>query len=170
MTVVTIKVSGKMYDGSTRSKVVLDGSRRTFPMDWREIDPELFREHSFETLLKKFFTRIAVPFAVGMSMLSTAGKVLADAASNNAPQAVEAMSSLSGLGSGIMPLIHMVQDFALPVGIVVSSWGLIEMMMGNIEAGKHKMKWAIIGFIGMFLIPDVFYTIHDAFAHHSVGG
>lgn len=68
------------------------------------------------------------------------------------------------LADRLMPLINMIQDFALPVGIGVATWGLIEIIIGNFGGGKQKIKYAVIGFAGMFVIPEVFYAIKGAFA------
>lgn len=73
-----------------------------------------------------------------------------------------AASAAAGLADKLMPLIHLLQDFALPVGIGMATWGLIEVMIGN-PAGKQKIKSSVIGFIGIFLIPTIFYAIRDAF-------
>jgi hypothetical protein len=75
----------------------------------------------------------------------------------------QALASTGGFADRLLPLIHMVQDLALPAAIVVSSWGLIEVIIGNIASGKEKLKYSIIGFLGMFLIPEVFYAIKEAF-------
>jgi putative heme degradation protein len=64
----------------------------------------------------------------------------------------------------LAPLLHMFQEIALPVGIIVSTWGLVEIIMGNVDVGKTKLKWSIVCYIGIFLIPELFYAIHDAFS------
>lgn len=74
-----------------------------------------------------------------------------------------ATSTGAGIASSLMPLINMIRDLALPVGIAVSSWGLIEIMIGNVPSGKQKLKFSIIGFIGMYIIPTIFYAIRDGF-------
>jgi uncharacterized membrane protein YuzA (DUF378 family) len=60
----------------------------------------------------------------------------------------------------LLPLIHVIQDFALPVGIIVSTWGMIEFMIGN-PGGKQKIKYSILGFAGIYLIPFIFVTLRD---------
>jgi hypothetical protein len=60
----------------------------------------------------------------------------------------------------LLPLIHVIQDFALPIGIIVSTWGMIEFMIGN-PGGKQKIKMAIVGFSGIYLIPYIFVTLKD---------
>lgn len=71
----------------------------------------------------------------------------------------------SGIWAQFQPLVAMVQDFALPVGVVVATWGLIEVIMGNLASGKEKVKYSIIGFIGVYVIPMVFEAIRAAFHH-----
>lgn len=60
------------------------------------------------------------------------------------------------------PLIQILQDFAFPVGIGVATWGFIEIMMGN-PRGKMKVKYSIIGYVGIFVLPFVFEIIRGAF-------
>ena len=57
----------------------------------------------------------------------------------------------------------MVQDLALPVGIIVSIWGMVEMIIGS-PGWKQKLKFAVIGYISMFIIPTFFVAIHNAFS------
>ncbi|MNN48316.1 hypothetical protein D3C81_1627880 [compost metagenome] len=125
---------------------------------------ELTPEAKLERRIDKFFKRAAVPTSALVGVLAELGQFYAE----QVHEAVavfayeEAVHSIA-LADRMRPLIHMLQDIAMPIGITVSLWGLIEVMMGNIESGKSKLKWAIIGFIGMFLIPEVFYAIRDAF-------
>lgn len=79
--------------------------------------------------------------------------------------AVPAMAAAktSGLWAHFLPLVHMVQDFALPVGVIVATWGLIEIIIGNVASGKEKLKYSIIGYIGIFIIPMIFEAIRAAF-------
>lgn len=120
-------------------------------------------ENVLEGKLDKYL-KIVKPITTGVvvSKLATfTGVVLA--ATN------EAVTTVAGLPNGkidlvdkLYPLIELVQDLALPVGIVVSTWGLLEYMIGN-PAGKDKIKGAVVGFIGIFIIPSVFYAIRGAF-------
>lgn len=160
MTVSTIRINGKLSDGNVVSKTLITPVRQI------QIDPAKMTTYCNEARIEKaindFFRKYAIPASLGTSILMFTTQAFAAV-----PDAVPAVAApaIHGLADKLIPLLHMVQDFALPVGIIVSSWGLIEMIMGNIESGKHKMKWAIIGYIGMFLIPQVFYAIHDAFAN-----
>lgn len=175
----TLTIRGKMYDGSIRSKMlnvlpVLPAF--TLPNYSMSEIAELFKSpKKVERQIDAFFKKIGIPVAAGIGILTAAGHAFkAHATSAFSVQAATAVATAGktavhmGLGERLMPLIHMVQELALPIGIVVASWGMIEMIMGNIDAGKHKLKWAIIGFCGMFLIPEIFFAIRDAFS--GLGG
>jgi len=60
----------------------------------------------------------------------------------------------------LMPLIHIIQDIALPVAIIVASWGCVEWMIGQ-PGYKQKLKSAVIGYGALFMIPFLFTTIRD---------
>ena len=66
------------------------------------------------------------------------------------------------LGLALAPIIQMLQELALPVGIGMAIWGLIETMIGN-PGGREKIKWALISYVGVFIIPFFFYQIKAAF-------
>lgn len=68
---------------------------------------------------------------------------------------------------GLWPIIELLQGFALPVGIGIATWGLIEIMIGN-PGGKTKLKYAVGGYIGIFLVPYLFITLRDALS--GLGG
>lgn len=92
------------------------------------------------------FGKITLPASVAAGVLAMTQNALA--------------ANTPNLATKMQPIIHMVQDLALPVGITVSTWGLIEIMIGN-PGGKQKIKYAVIGYIGIFLIPILFYMIRD---------
>ena len=104
----------------------------------------------FDKKVDKFFKKYAIPAAVSVGILNVATQV-------------SAMGNTDVIATKMMPIIKMIQDLALPIGILVASWGLIEVIIGNFPAGKEKIKYAVIGFMGMFIIPEVFYTIRDIF-------
>lgn len=110
---------------------------------------EIMNNSEFENQLNLFFKRFAIPASFGLGALSTAKMAFA--------------AGTESIGEKLKPLIQIVQDLALPVGIVVASWGLLEVIMGNFPSGKEKIKYALIGFVGMFIIPEVFYAISSAF-------
>jgi hypothetical protein len=62
----------------------------------------------------------------------------------------------------LWPLIRMLQDFALPVGVGVAIYGMIEHMLDN-PAGKKRVAAAGFGYVGVFLIPVMFRAIQYAF-------
>lgn len=67
-----------------------------------------------------------------------------------------------GLGNALAPIISMLQELALPVGIGMAIWGLIEVMVGN-PGGRDKIKWSLISYVGVFIIPFFFYQVKGAF-------
>ncbi len=63
--------------------------------------------------------------------------------------------------SGLERIITLFQNFAYYVGLGYAIWGTIEYAMDN-PAGSTKSKKAIIGFIGVYIIPVIFKAIRDA--------
>lgn len=116
-----------------------------------------YMENEIQKHVKKF-GKIMLPASIITGALNVAKGALA------AGTAVAASGSVgTNLADALMPLIHMVQDFAFPVGIVVASWGLIEVMVGQ-PNGKTKIKMSVVGFIGMYIIPTIFKAIRAGFA------
>lgn len=62
----------------------------------------------------------------------------------------------------LWPLIGRMQDFGLFIGIGFGLWGVYMIMVGNPE-GKQKLIQALIGFIGLYIVPEAFMAIRDAF-------
>lgn len=116
------------------------------PIEVKAIEPR-----EIDLKVDRLFKNQVMPFAVGTGVLSMSGKVFAATATG------------VNIADRIMPLINMIQDLALPVGIGVATWGLIEIIVGNFSSGKGKIKYAVVGFAGMFIIPEVFYAIRGAF-------
>lgn len=112
----------------------------------------IVEQPDFDKKISKFFKKYAIPTAVGAGIMNIATKV-------------NAMGDTDVLADKMLPIIKIVQDLSLPIGIIVASWGLIEVIIGNFPAGKEKIKYAVIGFIGMFIIPEVFYTIREVFGN-----
>ena len=54
------------------------------------------------------------------------------------------------------------QDFGLFIGIAFGLWGVYMIMVGNPE-GKTKLIQALIGFTGLYIVPEAFLAIRDAF-------
>lgn len=99
-----------------------------------------------EQFAKKFGT-IVIPASVMSGVLSMTTHALA----------------AKDVTTAFWPLLGKIQDLALPIGIGVSLWGLIEYMVGN-PGGKTKLKVALISYIGMYIIPLLFQGVHDAFS------
>lgn len=59
------------------------------------------------------------------------------------------------------PIISQMQEFGLIVGIGFGLWGVYMIMIGNPE-GKQKLIQALIGFIGLYIVPEGFMAIRDA--------
>lgn len=126
--------------------------------------PALFQydpARNMEAFLDKL--KDIMQWAVPLTAVTSAMNAFTSRALAAAPEAVVATAKTSALWVKFQPLIHMVQDFALPVGVIVATWGLIEIIMGNRPSGKEKLKYSIIGYIGIFVIPMVFEAIRAAF-------
>jgi len=108
--------------------------------------------------IEKIFKNYLVPTSVFLSIMNLTSPVFAAIASTPA-----APVGTSNLIISLWPIITMVQDLALPVGIIVSIWGMVEMIIGS-PGWKQKLKFAVIGYISMFIIPTFFVAIHNAFS------
>ena len=62
------------------------------------------------------------------------------------------------------PLIERMQDFGLIVGICFGLWGLYMVIIGNPE-GKNKIIQALLGFVGLYVIPEAFLAIRETMRH-----
>jgi len=78
------------------------------------------------------------------------------------PGALLAAAPVGGLTGKLWPLIDKLQEFGLAAAIAVSLWGLCRVIMGD-PSGKQTIWQALIGFIGLFIIPEVFFAIWEAF-------
>lgn len=78
------------------------------------------------------------------------------------PGAVMAAAPVGGLTGKLWPLVDRLQEFGLAAAIAVSMWGLCRVIMGD-PSGKQQIWQAIVGFIGLFIIPEVFFSIWEAF-------
>lgn len=63
--------------------------------------------------------------------------------------------------SGLEIIIDLFKEFAYYVGMGYAIWGSIEYAMDN-PAGADKAKRAVIGFIGVYVIPVIFGSIKRA--------
>ena len=63
--------------------------------------------------------------------------------------------------SGLQIIIKLFQEFAYYIGMGYATWGAIEYAMDN-PAGADKAKRAVVGFIGIYVIPVIFTSIKNA--------
>lgn len=110
---------------------------------------DLLEQPKLDEKVDVVFKRYGIPSAVGIGLLNIANTAAA--------------AGTDTIGEKLKPLLQILQDLALPLGIIVASWGLIEIILGNFPQGREKVKYAVVGFIGMFIIPEIFYTIRDVF-------
>jgi len=115
--------------------------------------PDINAEPKTETLRDRL-TRIReaakkhlIPLTTGINLLATAP--------------ISAVTGQYSVATALQPVISMLQELALPVGIGMAIWGLIEIIIGN-PGGKDKIKYAMLGYIGVFIIPFFFYQIKGA--------
>ena len=99
--------------------------------------------------------RYILPLTTGVNLLALA-PISSVVGQYSVPVASKTISS----ALIIQPVISMLQELALPIGIGMSIWGLIEICIGNL-GGKDKIKYAILSYVGVFIIPYFFYQIHD---------
>jgi len=114
--------------------------------------------------VEKLFKSYLIPTSVVLSVINLASPVLAVV--SPVPTLANPVGNPVGTANLIVslwPIITMVQDLALPVGIIVSIWGMVEMIIGS-PGWKQKLKFAVIGYISMFIIPTFFVAIHNAFS------
>jgi hypothetical protein len=77
-------------------------------------------------------------------------------------QTVQTAIKKPSFGEAFMPLIQLLQEAALPVGIGIAIWGMIEWMLDN-PGGKDRVKKAVGCYIGIYVVPYIFLVIRDAF-------
>lgn len=104
-----------------------------------ELPIQTNRLHSFFEVIRQFLMKIAPP-----------------------PGAILAAAPVGGLTGKLWPLVDKLQEFGLAVGIAMALWGLCRVIMGD-PSGKQQIWQAIIGFVGLFIIPEVFFSIWGAF-------
>ena len=109
---------------------------------------DLMEQPKLDEKVNNVFKMYGIPTALSLGILNVANT---------------AFASTDVIGDKLTPLLKILQDLALPLGIIVASWGLLEVILGNFPQGREKIKYSVVGFVGMFLIPEVFYTIRDVF-------
>jgi len=104
-----------------------------------------------------------VPLTTGINLLAIApiSSLAGQYSVATTAQAVPVAKTYMGIAPALQPVISMLQELALPVGIGMAIWGLIEIIIGN-PGGKEKIKYAMLGYIGVFVIPYFFYQIKGA--------
>jgi hypothetical protein len=63
--------------------------------------------------------------------------------------------------SGLESIIQLLQQFSYYVGLGYALWGTIEYTMDN-PAGGSKVKRAVTGYIGIYVLPVIFKAIRNA--------
>jgi len=112
---------------------------------------------------EKLFKNYLLPVSIIVGAMNLATPAFAEAIVPVIAPVATAPTGTSSLIVSLWPIITMVQDLALPVGIIVSIWGMVEMIIGS-PGWKQKLKFAVIGYISMFIIPTFFVAIHNAFS------
>ena len=142
----------------------------SLPVAVEESKPVAVTEPRTETLrdrlarIREAAKRHILPLTTGINLLATA-PISAVAGQYSVPVATQITTAgikpIIGIAPALQPVISMLQELALPVGIGMAIWGLIEIIIGN-PGGKDKIKYAMLGYIGVFIIPFFFYQIKGA--------
>jgi len=116
------------------------------------------------TRIREAAKKHLIPLTTGINLLAVA-PISSLAGQYSIPVATQVTTAgvkpIIGIAPALQPVISMLQEFALPVGIGMAIWGLIEIIIGN-PGGKDKIKYAMLGYIGVFVIPYFFYQIKGA--------
>jgi len=165
MTEMNVNVKAINYEGMNLGYSYKERETQT-------VQPDLvyLPENKFKQTLKQEFTQadkdlhyaigfgtVGIPYALNSITSSYDSLALAASGGTGSIYAIKTV----GLMKGLMPIIELVQDFALPVSILVASWGCIEWIVGS-PGWKHKLKGAVIGLIAIYFIPYAFMTISSA--------
>ncbi|WP_206922811.1 hypothetical protein [Alicyclobacillus suci] len=57
------------------------------------------------------------------------------------------------------PVIHMLQDMALPVASIVLAWACLQAMIGHPAQAVDKAKWAVLGYLAMRYVPGLLKSL-----------
>ncbi|MFB5192709.1 hypothetical protein [Alicyclobacillus fastidiosus] len=57
------------------------------------------------------------------------------------------------------PVIHMLQDMALPVASIVLAWACLQAMIGHPAQAVDKAKWAVLGYLAMKYVPGLLKSL-----------
>jgi len=146
------------------------------PFTWHATRPSVAQAERkavpvYESLRDRF-NRVVKPIlkpALPIINMLAVAPVYAAGNTYNVAQVAAAPVTGTGLATALQPVIGMLQELALPVGIGMAIWGLIEVMVGN-PGGKDKIKWALISYVGVFIIPFFFYQVRGAFSGIPMAG
>ena len=69
--------------------------------------------------------------------------------------------TIKGCSEYLSVIIQLLQQFSYYVGLGYGLWGVIEYTMDN-PAGGNKVKRAITGYIGIYVLPVIFKAIRNA--------
>lgn len=68
---------------------------------------------------------------------------------------------ITGDFSGLESIIQLLQQFSYYVGLGYGLWGVVEYTCDN-PAGGTKVKRAIVGYVGIYVLPVIFKAIRNA--------
>ena len=111
--------------------------------------------------------RVSVVYTTRTDFTLCLANKVANSAVNALPRVVGLMAAApieDPLIRRMWPLIERMQDFGLIVGICFGLWGLYMVIIGNPE-GKNKIIQALLGFVGLYVIPEAFLAIRETMRH-----
>jgi len=154
-------VKSESFTWQTKKATAIQVRPEASPVAVTEPKTETLRDRL--TRIREAAKRHILPLTTGINLLATApiSAVTGQYSVATTAQAVPVATTYMGIAPALQPVISMLQELALPVGIGMAIWGLIEIILGN-PGGKDKIKYAMLGYIGVFIIPFFFYQIKGA--------
>ncbi|MGI6226906.1 MAG: hypothetical protein ACOYJ1_11695 [Peptococcales bacterium] len=70
----------------------------------------------------------------------------------------------TGLTEKLWPLLGRIQEFGLWASIAMGLWCCCRILMGD-SGGKEMIWQTLLGFLGLFILPEIFLGIWKAFPH-----
>lgn len=70
--------------------------------------------------------------------------------------------------SGLWPIVSLMQDAALPVGVCLALYGIFEWVLDQKE-GKQRVQRSVMAYIAVFIIPIGFRAIQKALGGMMIG-
>ena len=116
---------------------------------------------------RRLMPRVSLVYTTPTDFAFCLAKKITDSAANALPRITGLMAAVpvdDPLIRRMWPLIERMQDFGLVVGICFGLWGLYMVIIGNPE-GKNKIIQALLGFVGLYVIPEVFLAIRETMRH-----